>query len=438
MRQAPHLDTFQGQHIDSWYAHSAGTPASYPALENHTLDTAVCIIGAGLTGVSAALSLAERGIPCVLLEGGLVGFGASGRSGGQVLHGYACPHALLVRHLGAAGARLSWDLSLQGVALLKSRIERHQIDCQLHWGYVTVAETRRQLKGLADWQQLLQQLDYGRTELLQGAALREQIDSPAYLGGLYDPGCGHLHPLRYTQGLARAASTQGARLFERSRVTQIVTDARGVQVQTAQGGTVRAEHLILATNVDVGALRPDLARRFLPVQSHIIATAPLAPELHASLLPRHAAICDSRHVLNYFRLSDDGRMLFGGRLKRPQGDQASIRAERQAELVRIFPQLAGTPIEYSWGGLIDMGLNKAPQFGRLSERILYAQGFAGHGVALTGLAGELMARSIEQDTSGFDLLSGLPVAPIPLRGLADNALIRMGVAFYRLRDRLGC
>ncbi|TDR73498.1 NAD(P)/FAD-dependent oxidoreductase [Paludibacterium purpuratum] len=434
---APHLDTFQGRHADSWYADSLDDLPVFPALEQQVLETDVCIVGAGLTGLTTALTLAENGIRAVVLEGALVGFGASGRNGGQVLHGFACPQTRLARQLGDDGARLCWALSLAGVAALKERVERHNIDCDLHWGYVTVAENARQLRALADWRQALHGQGYPRTTLLTGADLREEIDSPAYIGGLHDSGCGHLHPLRYTLGLARAAVAQGAQLFERTRVSRIDEDTRGVIVHTAGGGTIRADRLILACNVDIGALKPGLARRFLPVASHIVATAPLPAELRSRLLPREAAVCDSRHVLNYFRLSSDGRLLFGGRLKRPQADQAGIRAERRAEMARIFPELGEVAIDYSWGGYIDMGLNKVPQFGRLGQRILYAQGFAGHGVALTGIAGQLMARAIEEDNAGFDLLAGLRAPTIPFAGRADDALIRLGVTFYRLRDRLG-
>ncbi|MBV8048175.1 MAG: FAD-binding oxidoreductase, partial [Paludibacterium sp.] len=285
-RAAPHLDAFHGRHAPSWYADSLNDTLDFPALAAQTLDTDVCVVGGGLTGLSTALELAEQGVRVVLLEGALIGFGASGRNGGQVLHGFACPTSRLARQLGAAGAQRCWELSLEGVAALKARVARYAIDCDLRWGYVTVAENPRQLRALQDWRATLLRLGYRHTQLLTGAALSEEIDSPAYIGGLHDSGCGSLHPLRYTRGLARAAAGLGAQLFERTRVARIVEQAGRATVHTADGGTVHADRLVLACNVDVAALRPGLAQRFLTVASHIIATEPLPVALRARLLPR--------------------------------------------------------------------------------------------------------------------------------------------------------
>lgn len=434
----PHLDLFQGRHPASWYAATAEAERQYPKLgPDESVEADVCVIGGGFTGLNCALELATRGIRTVLIEGGLIGHGASGRNGGQILHGFACSTETLARQIGADAAHQCWALSLEGVDRIARQVERYGIDCDLHWGYVTTASHPRQMRQLAAWQDALVRLGYRRTHLVEGAALREDIDSPAYIGGLHDSGCGHLHPLRYAQGLARAAQTLGVQVFEDTRAVRIEPGARRVEVRTAQGGSIRAQHLVLACNVDIAGLEPRLARRFLPVWSHIIATEPLDVETASRLLPRQAAICDSQHVLSYFRLSSDRRMLFGGRLKRQHSTPEGIAAERRAELAKIFPDLAGCRIDYSWGGYIDLGLNKAPQFGRLPERVYYAQGFAGHGVALSGLAGQLIAEAIDTGSAGFDLFSRLRPPPIPLHGLLATPLVRLGVAFYRLCDRLG-
>lgn len=434
---APHLDTFTGQHVSSWYAATAGETAPGPRLGGQQLDSEVCILGGGLTGLSAALELAENGTEAVVLEGALAGFGASGRNGGQVLHGFACDAATLQKKLGEERARACWQLTVDAVDALAARVARYRIDCDLGWGHITVAQNAREQRALEQQHASLTRLGYRRHQLLGGAALAAQIASPLYIGGLHDSGCGHLHPLRYTQGLARAAVAQGARLFEHSRAVRIDEDPAGVTVITDEGGRVRARHLLLACNVDIGTLCPGLARRFLPIASHIVATAPLPASLAESLLPQNAAVCDCRHVLNYFRLSADGRLLFGGRLKRRNAGEAAIRAERRAVLAKIFPALAGYPIDYSWGGHIDLGLDKTPQFGRLSRRILYSQGFAGHGVVLAGLAGRLMANACCGDEDGFDLFAAPPARAIPLRGHADDALVRIGLTYYRLCDWLG-
>jgi len=307
----------------------------------------------------------------------------------------------------------------------------------LRWGYLTAASTQRQMNALREQEQTLQRYDYHQTQLLTKSELAQQIVSPAYIGGLHDTGCGHLHPLRYAQGLARAAHQAGVKIHEQSRASKITPSSDLITIQTASGGQVRAQRLVLACNVDIGALDRPLAQRFLPVMSHIVATEPLSNELASQLLPSNTAVCDSNHVLNYFRLSSDRRMLFGGRLKHPQAGDAHIRQERQAELARIFPLLANSRIDYSWGGYIDMGLNKTPQFGQSHPRIYYAQGFAGHGVALTGLAGQLIAQAIHQENAGFDLFARLKSRAIPLHRYSAAPLVRLGVMFYRMRDRLG-
>jgi gamma-glutamylputrescine oxidase len=433
-----HLDRFQGHHVESWYAATAESDRVYPKLgAEESIEADVCVIGGGLTGLNCALELAERGIDTVLLEGGLIGYGASGRNGGQILHGFACPLSTIERELGRDAARLCWNLSIDGVTRIADQVRRYDIDCDLRWGYVTAAANARQMRGLAASRDALQRQGYGKARLIEGEALREELDSPAYIGGLRDDGCGHLHPLRYTQGLARAAQAQGVRIFEQSRVVRADTARQRIELVCDNGAKIRTQQLVFACNVDVGALSTPLGQRFLPVWSHIIATEPLPVETACRLLPRQAAICDSNHVLNYFRLSSDRRMLFGGRLKRQRNTPAGIAAERSRELARIFPDLAECRIDYSWGGYIDMGLDKAPQFGRLAPRVYYAQGFAGHGVALTGLAGQLIAETIDSGSAGFDLFAQLRPPRIPLHALTAKPLVDIGVACYRLCDRLG-
>jgi gamma-glutamylputrescine oxidase len=434
---SPHLSQFSGRHINSWYAASSPDPQPYAPLAPEQNLTEVCVIGGGFTGLSCALELAERGVQVTLLEGGLVGYGASGRNGGQILHGFACPLDLITRQLGTEAAQQCWQMSQQAVTDLGARIARHQIDCDLSWGALTTASTSRQFNHLRGVQQQLQQLNYANTRLLSAPQLLEQIDSPAYCGGLFDPGGGHLHPLRYAQGLALAARQAGAVIHEQTRATRITESNGQVCIHSDNGGQIQAQHLVLACNVDIGLLDSRLAQRFLPVISHIIATEPLPETLAQQLLPHNAAVCDSNHVLNYFRLSSDRRMLFGGRLKNASATPARIAEQRRHDMAHIFPALAHCRIDYSWGGAIDIGLNKAPQFGRINPKIYYAQGFAGHGVALTGLAGQLIAQAILQQSSGFDLFARIKAPYIPLHRFSAAALVRCGIAFYRLRDRLG-
>ena len=432
---APHLAQFDGHHISSWYAATAPARERYPLL-NEVVRCDVCVIGAGLTGLSCALALAEKGLSVTLLEGALVGFGASGRNGGQILHGFAAPMRTFEKQLGGRAARQCWDASLEGVSLIANRAHQHQIDCELQWGFLTTASNRHQQRALQAQQRQLQAYGYHDAQWLEGKALAEHIRSPRYGAALYDSGCGHLHPLKYTQGLARAASRAGVRLFEHSPVTSIDEDRHGLQIGTPKGW-VNAQHVVLACNVDIGALQAQLRRSILPVLSHIIATAPMPAELANSLLPGRAAVCDSNKLLDYFRLTPDHRLLYGGRLRRLHSSPQAIIGERLAQLAGIFPALRDCHIDYSWSGHVDIGPARLPQIGRQGQRIYHAQGFAGHGLALSGMAGQLMAEAIAGDIGRFDVFNKLYVHPFPLPASLEDSMIRLGTLYYRLRDALG-
>lgn len=433
---APHLSQFDGHHINSWYAATAPLRERYPVL-GEVVRCDVCVVGAGLTGLSTALTLAEKGLSVTLLEGALVGFGASGRNGGQILHGFAAPMAAFEKQLGSRAARQCWESSLDGVALIANRVHQYQIDCELRWGFLTTASNRHQQQALRQQQRQLTAYGYHDAQWLEGEALQSQINSPRYTAALHDSGCGQLHPLKYAQGLARAASKAGVRLFEHSPVTSIDEDKKGLQIGTPQGW-VNASSMVLACNVDIGALQPQLRRSILPVQSHIIASAPLDAACADSLLPGGAAVCSSDKLLDYFRLTADRRLLFGGRVRHPRPTPHSVIAERRARLATIFPSLHDCQVDYAWSGHVDIGPARLPQIGRQGQRIYHAQGFAGHGLALTGIAGQLMAEAIAGDLGRFDVFNKLHIQPLPLPASLEESLIRLGNLYYRLRDALGC
>lgn len=432
---APHLSQFDGHHVNSWYAATAPSRERYPVL-GEVVRCDVCVAGAGLTGLSTALVLAEKGLSVTLLEGALVGFGATGRNGGQILHGFAAPLTRFEQQLGSRAARQCWEASLDGVSLMANRIHQHQIDCELRWGFITTASNRYQQQLLRQQQSKLEACGYHDAQWLEGSALAEQINSQRYTAALHDSGCGHLHPLKYAQGLARAASHAGVRLFEHSPVTSIDEDRLGLQIGTPNGW-VRADKMVLACNVDIGALQPQLRRSILPVESHIIATAPLSAEQASSLLPQGAAVCSSDKLLDYFRLTPDHRLLFGGRSSRPYAERQSLIAERLARMASIFPSLRNSPIDYAWSGHVDLGPARLPQIGRQGQRVYHAQGFAGHGLAFTGIAGQMIAEAIAGDLGRFDIFNKLYAHPFPLPASLEESLIRLGSMYYRLRDTLG-
>jgi gamma-glutamylputrescine oxidase len=397
----------------------------------------VGVVGGGLAGLSAALFLAEGGFRVGLLEARTLGSGASGRNGGQVLPGVAASQTHLRQLVGAADANRIWDLSLQGMQLLKTRIARHQIDCDWRDGHLHVADKPRQLAELAAWQRELRD-DYGysHTALLDRAALRARLDSPLYLGALYDAAAGHLHPLRYLLGLARAARRVEVRIHEHSRALGYDQIPSGtLRIRTATG-ELRCQHLLLAGNAELGAVAPRLARKILPVRTFMLATEPLGEERAAALIPGNASVSDMNWILDYFRRSADHRLLFGGRVSYASRREAHQGEATRRRMVRVFPGLAGARIDHAWSGLLDLTMNRAPHFGRLAPNVWFLQGFSGHGLALTGIAGQLVAEAIAGTAERFDVFARIPHRSFPGGAPLRRPLLALAMLWYRLRDRL--
>lgn len=421
-------------YVRSYYAASVPELAPGPPLAGEQRCD-VCIVGAGLTGLTAALELAARGFEVVVLEAQRVGWGASGRSGGQLIFGYACDMPKLAGLVSARDARLLWDWSLEAIADVRARVQRHAINCDWADGQLHVAIKERQREELREWQALLaRDYAYEGLEFLTGDALAAQVASPRYCAGLYDPRGAHLHPLKYTLGLAAAARAAGVRVYEQTRALFLSRGAAPV-VHTAQG-QVRCRYVVLAGNAYLGALAPELDRRIMPVGTYIVASAPLGAELAARCLPRNAAVTDINFVLDYFRRSADHRMLFGGRVSYSKIPPPNLAASMRARMLRVFPQLAGVPVEYAWGGYVDITMNRAPDFGRLDGTLYYAQGFSGHGMATTGLAGRVIAEALAGDATRLDVFARIPHRDFPGgRWLRTPSLV-LAMLYYRLRDYL--
>lgn len=417
-----------------YYAATAGpAPAFGPLTGSVRADVAV--VGGGYAGLSAALELAERGFRVVLLEAQSVGWGASGRNGGQVLNGLNKGPAAVEGLVGRPLSRLLWDMTVEATELVRQRIARHAIACDWRSGFVLAATKPSQQRGLADEVELLQaHYGYDRAQLLDPVLLAGHVASRRFVGGLLDHGCGHLHPLKYAHGLARAAAAAGVVLHDHSPVSAVLAGPRTTLRTPA--GEVLADHVVLAANAYVGGLRPALARTIMPVATFIIATESLGENRAAQLLPSNACISDANFVLNYFRRSADHRLLFGGGAaysgRRPPGLEAVMRAR----LVRAFPELAGTRIDYLWGGLVDITMNRLPDFGRIEGNLYYAQGFSGHGIALATLAGRLLAEAISGSAGRFDVIARLPHRAFPGGPLLRTPLLVLGMLWYRLRDLL--
>jgi gamma-glutamylputrescine oxidase len=423
----------------SYYAATAERRTAYAPLAGDA-DCDVAIVGGGLAGLSAALELAARGFAVRLLEAREVGFGASGRNGGQAIHGLACDQATIEQQLGAADARRVWDLSIEALDLMRTRIREHAIDCDWRDGYLAVATSARKARELFDAAEHTERVYGYPQQVVPAAELPRWIASGRYHGAVHDPRSGHLHPLKYTLGLARAAAAAGATLHEQTPVTRL---APGPNVHLATPhGAVRARHVLLAGNVYLGGLAPALAPRIMPVGTYIACTEALDPALAGALIPCGAAVCDTNFVLDYFRTTADHRMLYGGRVSYSTVTPADLAESMRRRMVQTFPQLRGAAVEFAWGGFVDISMNRAPDFGRLdptgayAPNVYYLQGFSGHGLALTGLAGRLVAEAIAGDAGRFDVFARLRHRPFPGgRRLRMPALV-LGMAWYRMKDLL--
>ncbi|AIO99507.1 oxidoreductase [Burkholderia pseudomallei] len=422
-------------HAASYYAATVNDTTRHPPLEG-TIDADVCVIGAGLTGISAALNLAERGHSVAVLEASKVGWAASGRNGGQLIGGFACGIDAFEPYLNADEIRLVWDMGLETLAIAKERIAKHAIDCAFVPGYLSAANKPRDVDALRrSRDEAARRFGYTRLRYVERDALAQYVQSNRYLGGLFDPDSGHLHPLNYTLGLARAAVASGARIHEDSAVTRIASEAGGHVVSTARGA-VRARFVVLACNAFLGALAPALSRKIMPVGTYVIATEPLGEARARALMPAQAAICDSRFALDYFRPTPDARLLWGGKVSYSTLEPRKLADAMRRDMLKTFPQLADVTIEHAWGGFVDITMNRAPHFGRLTPTVYFAQGFSGHGVNTTGLAGKLIAEAIDGQAARFDVFGKIRHRDFPGGAALRMPALVLAMAWYRLRDLL--
>ncbi len=418
----------------SFYEASAAPPPPPRETLRGDLHADVAVVGGGIAGCSAALHLAQRGYRVVLLEARSIGYGASGRSGGQAIFGLAASQHALIDQVGRATAHRLFDLSVEALDLVQSLISDFNIDCDYAPNHLHVAVKPRHVDELRAWaDELHDEYGYGSAQFLSGAELHAHIQSPRYLAGLIDTRSGHLHPLKFTRGLARAAENAGVVIFENSQVLRY-EDGAEVRVHTAQG-TVRCANLVLCCNAYIGALAPPLARRILGVGTYIIATEPLEARAR-ELLPSNAAVADMNWILDYFRRSEDDRMLFGGRVSYSSVQPRQLGESMRKRMVRVFPQLEGVKVNFAWGGYLDITMSRAPDFGRLAPNVYYLQGFSGHGIALTGLAGKLVAESVAGTNERFDVFARIPHRDFPGGPLFRRPSLMLAMLYYRLRDLL--
>ena len=426
-----HVNDRPGEYPRSWYAATTPVLPPFEPLRGETTAD-VCIVGAGYTGLSAALHLAQAGRRVVLLDAQRVGFGASGRNGGQVGSGQRVEQPDLDRMLGKEqGARL-WRLGEEAKQLVKDLVATHQIDCDLKPGIAWGAAHQSDVSDLHAYADYMSRAHDHPVEALDRAAFQAICPSPSLKGGVLDESAAHLNPLAYAFGLARAAEAAGAIIHEQSEVHHITRDNT---VQTGKG-RVKAEHVILACNGYLGGLNRKVAARVMPINNFIVATEPLGAET-ARVLTRDIAVSDARFVINYWRLSPDGRLLFGGGESYGHKFPKDIESLVRKPMSQVYPHLKDVKIDYAWGGTLAITMKRLPFVARVGERVLSASGYSGHGVSIATLAGRLMAEAVQGESEGFEAMASIPTHPFPGGPAMRTPLLSLAMTWYAMRDRLG-
>jgi len=393
----------------------------------------VAVIGAGYTGLCAARALRQAGASVVVLERDRVGAGASSRNGGFVLPGYKSDIEDIVRRFGLPVARQLHADSLAAIAFVERLVAHERISCDFHRpGYITLAARPRHLLGLEETGRLLAREFGYDSQLLSQAELTAEVATERYHGGLLEPDAAAIQPAAYVRGLADAVTRQGVALVEGVEVTAVRRVGQEFELETS-GGPVAARDVLVATNGYTGTLLPWLAQRVVPVGSFLIATAPLPAIQQQRLIPRRRLFADTKNLLYYFRLSPDGRMVFGGRAA-----FVPTAVERSRELLRlgmaeVFPELAAAPVEFAWGGTLGFTRDQLPHAGR-HDGIAYALGYGGHGVALASWLGDQVGRAMS-GTGAWPAIASTPFPSIPLYRGTPWFLPAAG-AYFALKDRL--
>jgi gamma-glutamylputrescine oxidase len=423
---------------NSWYEASVVRPAPAPPLAER-IAADVCVVGGGYAGVSAALELAERGYTVVLLEAQRIGWGASGRNGGQAIVGFGSDgECAIEKQFSAADARRAWDVSVEGLQLLRERIARYDIPCDFRPGYLSLAVKRRKSDELRRWMDHVTAVYGFPLQWIGPSEIGTWLASDRFHSAAFDATSGHLHPLKYCLGLARAARAAGVRIHENSAVFVVERGDKPL-VKTGQG-ECRCNFVVLAGNVYLGEygddIAPEVAARIMPVGTYMIATEPMGEARADALMRGRPAASDTNFVLDYFRLTADHRLLFGGADSYSAAAPRNLIARIRSSMLTVFPQLADLGIPHAWGGFVDVTMNQAPNFGRLGDNLYYLQGFSGHGLVLAGIAGKMVAETIAGQAERFDLFARIRHHRFPGGTLMRTPALVLGTLYYRLRDAL--
>jgi len=415
------------EHAPSYYAASVNWQTDYPQLEGD-LNVDVVIVGAGFSGVATAVELCERGYKVALVESNRIGWGATGRNGGQIIGGYGSDPSAFSSSIGSEGVKIVESMGSECVQIIKERIEKYNIDCDLKWGYCEVGLKKRHLKSYREWA-----AEDSAIQILDQNEIKQYVNSDLYLGGYYREDWGHIQPLNLCIGEAKAAEVMGAKIFEQTQITRI-TYGENPAVHTDKG-SIKANHVILCGNAYMGNLVPYLDARVLPATSCIIATEPLSDDQLQQTMVRDVAVCDSRTALDYYRLSADKRLLFGGLSNYTGLEPSNVKAIMHAKMTKVFPSLKHTRIDYSWSGSMGISVRRMPQIGRIkNSNVLYISGYSGHGVAPTHMTGRILAEAVDGDTHRFDIMNKMFHLPWPGGKLLRRPAMAVGMMWYKMLD----
>ncbi|WP_428036040.1 NAD(P)/FAD-dependent oxidoreductase [Amphritea sp.] len=421
-------------HTTSYYAASANDK-SFRAPLNDNISADVCVIGAGYTGLSSALHLAEQGFKVVVLEASRIGFGASGRNGGQIVHSYSRDIDFIEKHYGQHTGTEMGKMAFEGGKIIRRLVRQYNIQCDLKEGGIFAACNSKQLHEMEQKKALWEAHGHTQLEMLSASTIQNHVGSTRYKGGLLDKSGGHFHPLNLVLGEAAALESLGGVIYEDSAVTRVQEGDKAI-ISTAKG-SVSADFVIVAGNAYLGGLIPKLEQKAMPCGTQVITTAPLSEAQQKALLPQDNCVEDCNYLLDYFRLSGDGRLIYGGGVTYGAREPDKIESLIVPNMLKTFPQLKGVKVDYAWTGNFLLTLMRLPQFGRIGNNIYYAQGYSGHGVTSSHLAGKVLCDAIQGQAERFDVFAGLPQYPFPGGRTFRIPYTAMGAWYYTLRDKLG-
>ncbi|PFG53691.1 gamma-glutamylputrescine oxidase [Marinobacter sp. LV10R520-4] len=435
MNSRNHSYAGDGSHTSSYYAASANAAPERPELAgDHQID--VCIVGAGYSGLSTGLYLAEKGYKVAIIEGARVGWGASGRNGGQIVNGLNASLQTIKKRYGQDTATFVAGLVQEGGEIIRERISTYDIQCDLKEKNIFTGLTSVHMGELEERMKLWASYGLKNQEMLDKNQLREHVNSDLYAGGLIDHSGGHMHPLNLALGEAAAFEQNGGTIYEMSPVIDVDHGAAQPVVRTAKG-TMTCKTLVLCGNAYLGHVVPTLTSRVMPVSTQVMATEPLGEARARELIPTDACVEDIRYILDYYRLSGDNRLLFGGGTVYGGADPSDIKAKLQRNMDKVFPQLKGVRIDYAWSGNFALSFSRVPQMGRIGGNTYFAHGYSGHGVTGSHTFGRILAEAIHGDLTRFDVFAKVPWYPFPGGRMFRVPYSVIGSWWYGVRDKIG-